>query len=103
AQTTTRRGALGASCIEQGPAPYVSGQIGLRHKASTTARGANGRNLYQGVLQTMAFHVAHHMSYRSSTKRRSPTNDAQAPELQHNNKAGHCYPGSPHCHLRPCP
>src|SRR5262249_36598958 len=29
----------------------------------------------------MAFHVAHHMSYRSSTKKRSPTNDAQAPEL----------------------
>src|SRR5262249_28770885 len=28
--TTTRRGALGASCIQQRPAPHVSGQIGLR-------------------------------------------------------------------------
>src|SRR5262249_17388391 len=63
--TTTRRGALGASCIQQRPAPHVSGQIGLRHKASTTARGASGRNPYQGVLQTMALHVAHDMSYRS--------------------------------------
>jgi len=80
--TTTRRGAPAVvSCIQQRPAPYVSGQIGLRHKASTTARGASGRNLYQGVVQTMALHVAHDMSYRSRTKKRSPTNDAQAPEL----------------------
>jgi hypothetical protein len=63
--TTTRRGALGASRIQQRPAPDVSGQIGLPHKASITARGASGHNLYQGVLQTMALHVAHHMSYRS--------------------------------------
>src|SRR6516165_9823029 len=66
--TTTRRGAPAVvSCIQQRPAPYVSGQIGLRHKASTTARGASGRNLYQGVVQTMALHVAHHMSYTNST------------------------------------
>src|SRR5262249_51800755 len=63
--TTTRRGALGASCIQQRPPPFVSGEIGLRHKASITPRGASGRNLYQGVLQTMALHIAHHMSYRS--------------------------------------
>src|SRR5215831_6527215 len=63
--TTTRRGALGASCIQQRPAPCESGQIGLRHKASITARGTSGRNLYQGVLQTLALHVAHDMSYRS--------------------------------------
>src|SRR5262245_32570782 len=79
--STTRRGALGASCIQQRPAPYVSGQIGLRHKASTTARGASGRNLHQGVLPTMVLHVAHDMSYRSRTKKQSPTNDAQAPKL----------------------
>src|SRR5262249_26369856 len=47
------------------PRPYVSDQIGLRHKASTTARGASGRNPYQGRLQTTALHVAHDMSYRS--------------------------------------
>src|SRR5215467_8869550 len=81
AQTTTRPGALGASCIQPRPAPYVSTQIDLRHKASIAARGASGRNLHQGVLQTMALHAAHDMSYRSSTKKRSPTNDAQAPEL----------------------
>jgi hypothetical protein len=43
----------------------VSGQIGLRHKASITARGASGRNLRQGVLQAMPLYVAHDMSYRS--------------------------------------
>jgi hypothetical protein len=62
---TTRRGALGASCSQQRPAHYVNGQIGLRHIASTTARGASDRNLYQGGLQAMALHVAHDMSYRS--------------------------------------
>jgi hypothetical protein len=51
--TTIRYGAL------------VSGQIGLRHKASITVRGASDRNLCQGVLQTMALHVAQDMSYRS--------------------------------------
>jgi len=60
----TRRGALGASYIQQHRALDVNGQIGLLHKASTTARGASGRNLYQGVLQTIALHVAHDMSYR---------------------------------------
>ena len=33
--------------------------------ASITARGASDHNLYQGVLQTIALHAAHHMSYRS--------------------------------------
>src|SRR5262249_13910884 len=61
-------------------APHVSGQI-LHHKASIAARGASDRNLYQGVLPTMALHVAHDMSHRSRTKKRSPTNDAQAPKL----------------------
>src|SRR5262249_7947688 len=79
--TTTRRGALGASCIQQRPAPHVSGQIGLHHKASTTARGPSDRNPYQGITHTMPLQVAHNMSYRSGTKKRSPTNDAQAPEL----------------------
>jgi hypothetical protein len=46
------------------PRPHERGQIGLRHKASIILRGASGRNLYQGVLQTMALHVAHDMSYR---------------------------------------
>jgi hypothetical protein len=62
---TTRRGALGASCSQQRPAHYVSGQIGLRHKASRTARVASARNLYQGGVQAMALHVAHDMSSRS--------------------------------------
>src|SRR5215469_6842722 len=67
---TTRRGALVASCIaalcirQRDPAPHASGQIRLRHKASIAARGASDRNLYQGVLQTTALHVAHDMSYR---------------------------------------
>src|SRR5215470_19788808 len=65
--TTTRRGALAASYIQQRrPVPHVSGQInGLRHKASITARGASDHNPYQVVLQTMALHADHHMSYRS--------------------------------------
>src|SRR6266508_804793 len=79
--TTTRRGALAASCIQKRPAPYVRAKIGLRHKASITARGASGRNLYQGLLPTRALHVAHDMSYRSCTKKRSGPNDAQAPAL----------------------
>src|SRR5262249_29607640 len=59
-----------SSCFMYSTAPSppharTSGQIGLRHKASTTARGASGCNLYQGVLQAVALHVAHHMSYRS--------------------------------------
>jgi hypothetical protein len=61
----TRRGALGASCNQQRPAHYVNGQIDLHHKASTTARGASGRNLSQGVVKAMALHVAHGTSYRS--------------------------------------
>src|SRR5262245_22180100 len=66
--TTTRRGTLAASYYiqQRHPALHVSGQInGLHHTASTTARSASDRNLYQGVLQTMALHVAHDMSYRS--------------------------------------
>jgi len=70
--TTTNPGALAASCItavcirQRHPALHVSDQInGLHHKASITARGASDHNLYQGVLQTMALPVAHHMSYRS--------------------------------------
>jgi hypothetical protein len=71
AHTTTGLGALAASCIaascirQRRPAPHVSGQIGLRHKASIAARGASDHNPYQGVLQTMALRAAHHMSYRS--------------------------------------
>src|SRR5262249_32569927 len=64
------------------PALHVSGQItGLHHKASITAREANDHNPYQVVLQTIALHAAHDMSYRSRTKKRSTTNDAQAPKL----------------------
>src|SRR5262249_3035142 len=64
--TTTRRDVpAGASCIQQRLPRYVSGQIdGLHYKASIAARGASDRNLYQGVLQTTAWHVAHDMSYR---------------------------------------
>ena len=65
ATVAARRGALGASCGQQRPAHYANGQIALHHKASTTARGESGRNLYQGVVQAMALHVAHDTSYRS--------------------------------------
>src|SRR5262249_16495151 len=46
-----------------------------------TAHGASDHNPYQGVLQTTALHAAHDMTYRSCTKKGSPTNDALAPEL----------------------
>ena len=77
--TNPRRGALAASCIaascirQRRPAPHVSGQNGLRHKASIAARGASDRNPYQGVLQTMALHAAQHMSYREPSSGRRPT------------------------------
>src|SRR5262249_53916621 len=35
------------------------------NKWPITARGASDHNPYQGVLQTMALHAAHDMSYRS--------------------------------------
>src|SRR5262245_21817471 len=57
----TRRGALAASCGQKRPAPHVSGQI-LHHKASIAARGASDRNLYQGVLPTMAACRSRHVS-----------------------------------------
>jgi hypothetical protein len=56
-----------SSCFmySKAPRPLLRAKIGLRHKASITARGASDRNLYQGVVPTMALHVAHDMSCRS--------------------------------------
>jgi hypothetical protein len=52
----------------------VSAQIGLRHKASIAARGASGRHLYQGVLQTLRSpHVLSLVNQKAVTDQRCPS------------------------------